>query len=213
MLLALVLLAGCTTPEVRNERLVRFVDELVFGGPFDAHHEQDKRIARWSGDMRVAITGPQFEDHQEEIEALVATMATLTGVEARMATATDDDADVTVTLAEENEFLVNEEFAGCYVELEREESHIERATIYVGMDRAEKFRNCAAHELMHVFGFRFHSGIVRSVMSPAHDEDVLTEWDKLALRVLYDARIDIGAPRELALPLFRQIVFENTVRD
>ena len=85
LLLVLMLVADCTTPEARNERLVRFVDELIFGGPFDAHHEQDKRIARWQGKMRVAITGPGAEDYRTTLAEQVAGMAALSGLDARMA--------------------------------------------------------------------------------------------------------------------------------
>ncbi len=210
-LLALALLTGCATPEVRNERLVRFMDELFFGGPYDAHHKQDKRLARWSGAMRVAITGPRAEDYRDALAEQVTRMAELSGVDARMVEPGDGEANVVVELVEERDFLVNREYADCYAQLKGGEHHVDSAKVYIGMDKPEGFEDCAAHELMHVFGFRFHSGIVRSVMSPTHGEDELTEWDELAFQVLYNPRLELGAPRDLALPVVRQIVRENKV--
>ncbi len=211
LLLAIVVLAGCTGPEVRDERLVRFVDELVFGGPFDAHHKQDKRVTRWSGDMRVAITGPGAEDHGERLAGHVASMAALSGLDARMVAAGEDDANVVVKLIDERDFLVNREHVDCYAHLQGQGNRIDKATVYIGTAKAGGFQDCVAHELMHVFGFRYHSGIVRSVMSPAHGEHELTEWDKLAFRVLYDPRLEVGAPRDQALPTIRQIIREDRI--
>jgi hypothetical protein len=210
-LLALGLLAGCANVEASNERLVRFMDELFFGGPYDAHHEQDKRLARWSGAMRVAITGPDAEDYRDALAEQVAGMAALSGLDARMAAAGDGEANVIVELVKQSDFLINREYADCYAHLEGNESHIDSAKVYIGMDKPDGFEDCAAHELMHVFGFRYHSGILRSVMSPAHGADDLTEWDELAFQVLYDSRLELGAPRDLVLPVVRQIVRENKI--
>lgn len=210
-LLMLPILSGCETTQVRNDRLVRFVDELLFGGPLDAHQEQDKRLARWNGAMRVAMTGARAGDFHEYVGAEVKAMGALAGLEARMVE-TADEANVIVTLVEERDFLVNDEYVGCYVSLDGSGSHIRQAKIYVGMLQSDNFERCIAHEFMHVFGFRFHSGLVSSVLSPVHDEEALTGWDELALRVLYDPRLETGIARDTALPLVRQIVSERMAK-
>ncbi|MDH3593426.1 MAG: DUF2927 domain-containing protein [Rhodospirillales bacterium] len=210
-LFVLMALAGCATVEVREERLIRFMDEMLFGGPYDAHHEQDKRVARWRGEMRVAITGQQAEDYRDALAEEVARMADLSGVDARMASSGEDETNVVVELVEERDFVVNREYADCYAHLEGDDHHIDSAKVYIGMARPEGFQDCAAHELMHVFGFRFHSGILRSVMSPAHGEDELTEWDELAFKVLYDPRLELGAPRDVVMPIIRQVIRENRI--
>ncbi len=209
VLLASVVVPGCRAPEVPDERLVRFVDELAFGGPFDAHHEQDKRITRWSGEMRVGLTGPGAEDYREDLVGHVANMAELSGLDARVVAAGDSNANVVVELVEELDFLINREYVACYAHLQGQGHRIEAAKVYIGVAQADGFQNCLVHELMHVFGFRYHSGILRSVLSPAHGEDVLTEWDELALRVLFDPRLQIGEPREQTLPIIRQIIREK----
>ena len=61
---------------------------------------------------------------------------------------------------------------------------------------------------MHALGFRFHSGRLRSVLSPVHGERRFTEWDRLAIRALFDSRLRPGMPREEALPLLREILAE-----
>lgn len=212
-LLFAIVLAGCRSPEVPDERLVRFVDELMFGGPFDAHQDQDKRITRWSGDMRVAITGPRAEDHRESLVRHLTSMSELSGIDARMIAAGDEDANVVVELVEDLNFLVNREYANCYVRKLKQENRVYWAEVHIGIARPEGFQRCVAHELMHVFGFGYHSGIVRSVMSPVHGETELTEWDKLALQVLFDSRLDVGDPRDQTLPIIRQIIRENRIGD
>jgi len=212
-LLAFALLVGCSAPEVPDERLVRFVDELTFGGPFDAHHEQDKRVARWSGDLRVAITGPGAEDYREPLAGHVASMAALSGLEAQMLAEGDEDANVVVELVEELDFLINREYVNCYAHLQGRGNRFEEATVYIGVAQSEGFQKCVVHELMHVFGFRYHSGIIRSVLSPVHGEAELTEWDALALRVLFDSRLEVGAPRNRALPIIQRVIRENRIGD
>lgn len=210
-LIVIVVLVGCRAPEVPEERLVRFIDELVFGGPFDAHQKQGKRVTRWSGDMRVTITGPSAEDYREALSDHVARMAMLSGLDARMVAEGDDDANVVVQLVEELDFLINREYANCYVHKRGRENRIYKAEVYIGMARPEGFQRCVVHELMHVFGFGFHSGIVRSALSPVHGESELTAWDELALRVLFDPRVEVGAPRDQTLPIIRQIIQENRI--
>lgn len=210
-LLASVLVVGCAIQEAHHERLVRFMDELFFGGPYDAHLEQDKRLVRWRGEMRVAITGPRAEDYRDALAEQVARMAALSGVDARMVEPGEGEANVVVELVEQSHFLVNREYADCYAHVKGGENHIDNASVYIGIDKPEGFEHCGVHELMHVFGFRYHSGILRSAMSPAHGEDELTEWDELAFQVLYDPRLELGAPRDLVLPVISQIVREDRI--
>ena len=53
------------------------------------------------------------------------------------------------------------------------------------------------------FGFRYHSGIVRSILSPAHGEEDFTHWDELMLTTLYNDRLTPGSSRAEALASVR----------
>ena len=210
-LLAVALLAGCQSAQQRQDRLERFIDEILFGGPFDAHHRQDGQVVRWRGHMRVWLTGPQAAAHRAPMAERLSEVAELSGLQTSLVGA-GAARDLTVKLVEDSAFLVSEEFAACYVHLEGEDHFVDGATIYVGMDQPEGFGRCIDHEIMHALGFRFHSGRLRSVLSPVHGERRFTVWDRLAIRALFDSRMRPGMSREEALPLLREILSELVVQ-
>ncbi len=209
-LLAVALLAGCQSAQQRQDRVLHFVDEILFGGPFDAHHEQDGQVVRWRGIMRVALTGPKAEAHREAMTGRLSEVAELAGLQTLMVRE-DSAHDLTVKLVEDRDFLVSEEFVSCYIHLEGKGHFVDGATIYVGMDRPRGFEHCIDHEIMHALGFRFHSGRLRSALSPIHGQHRFTEWDRLAIRALYDSRMQPAMSRDEALPLLRRILSELAV--
>ncbi len=79
--------------------------------------------------------------------------------------------------------------------------------------------DCLRHELMHAIGFDNHwVGVggprsdgeqVRSALAPRHSPqraDRFTRWDELAIRTLYDPRLEPRMPRARALPIAREIL-------
>ena len=87
---------------------------------------------------------------------------------------------MTVTFVKNPDFLINREHVPCYARLNLDDHLITRAEVQISIAEPELIDHCLAHELMHVFGFRYHSGIVRSVLSPAHgNPELLTPWDEL----------------------------------
>jgi hypothetical protein len=60
-----LLLLGCAGGDVPQNRILRFVDELTFGGPFDEHVPQDEKLVRWTDDLRIALAGPGVEQTRE----------------------------------------------------------------------------------------------------------------------------------------------------
>ena len=200
------LLAACQPTEGRQERLVSFVDELMFGSPFDAHAPQDKAVLRWERPLCVAMLGSSDEDLDERVADLVDRMAEAAGRDAEIFESGDCTANVVVHLTEDDDYLVNREYANCYMTFEADGHRMARASIFIGRNRPELFDRCLAHEFMHAFGFRYHSGIVRSVLSPAHQVDAPSAWDLLALRVLYDPRLRPALARQDALPIIRAII-------
>ena len=121
-------------------------------------------------------------------------------------------ADLTITFVENEDFLVNREHVPCFARVRTQSDRIVDAEVQLSAADPEQIDRCLSHELMHAFGIFYHSGIVRSTMSPAHGEAQLTAWDVMALRVLYDARLEFGASREQAAPTIREVVSELVKR-
>lgn len=211
-LFATLLLSACQTTQVREERLARFFDEIMFGGAYDAHLVQDKKLKRWGGPICAEVAGPKAAQLQERVAALLNQIAQLTATDVKFADLASCEANVVVTLTRESAFLVNREYANCYITFSERNDTIVAASVYIGVERMERFDRCLAHEFLHVFGFRYHSGIVRSVLSPGHRADGLTTWDELALRVAYDQRLFPGISRDEAMPIVRQILSSKASR-
>jgi hypothetical protein len=202
------LLLGCAGADVPEERIVRFVDELTFGGPFDEHVPQDEKLTRWAEDLRVALAGPDAYQTRERVAMQLATFTAATGLGADIV-AQDSDPNVTVKFVETADFLINREHVPCFAGQNLDLWIINQAEIQISIEDPTKVDQCLAHEFMHVFGLRYHSGIVRSALSFAHEEHELTQWDVIALQTLYDPRMSPGIDRGDALPVMRQIITER----
>lgn len=80
---------------------------------------------------------------------------------------------------------------------------------------SERYADCLRHELMHAIGFDNHwpgtAGAMPSVLAPRYSAARAADfspWDELAIRALYDPRLEPGMPRHIALPLAARIVEE-----
>ena len=209
--LFVLIVAGCETAEMRTDRLARFVDEISFGGPIDQHLIRNNALVRWSSDIRVTVLGIQAADYQHRVMSQLSAFTRATGIPAILAPQ-NEAPNVTVTFVKSPDFLINRERVPCYAELYGDDHLITHAEVQVSIANPEQIDICLAHEFMHVFGLRYHSGIVRSVLSPAHEETGLTPWDELALKVLYDPRLEPGSTRDAATAIVRDILSENLLK-
>jgi hypothetical protein len=203
-----LLLLGCAGGDVPQDRILRFVDELTFGGPFDEHVPQDEKLVRWTDDLRVALAGPGADQTRERVAMQLATFTAATGLGAEIV-ALDADPNVTLSLVKTADFLINREHVQCFAGVNRDQGAIEQAEIQISIEDPTMIDQCLAHEFMHVFGLHYHSGIVRSALSFAHEEQVMTQWDVIALQTLYDPRLSLGIDRTDALPIMRQVITER----
>lgn len=211
VLLTGLLVAACQSKTLPNQRLARFVDEVMFGGPIDGHLTQDGRVVKWGGDPLVVVTGVDADEYRSRVSAQLERFSELSGLDARMAD-TANAADLKITFVEDEDFLVNREHVPCFARVLTRFDRIVVAEVQLSAADPEQIDHCLNHELLHAFGLRYHSGIVRSALSPAHEEAQLTPWDELALRVLYDARLELGAARAEVAPRIREIVSELVAR-
>ena len=193
----------------RNDRLLRFMDELYFGSPYDRHHQQSKELTRWTGPMYVAVIGENIDRHMATIERFLKQLADLTELKITIVDPEDERSNVTLNLEREELFSINEEYAICYISLDDNVPEITEGSIHISAYDLENFDSCLAHEFLHQIGIAFHSALVRSVMSPAHWADGMTDWDILAVEILFDSRLSPGQTREDVLPIVGQILAER----
>ena len=207
MFCVLSLLAACQASEQRKDRIYRFVDEISFGGPFDPEARRGARLARWAEPLQIVFLEGETPERIILVREHLATFTRLTGVPVEFLE-NDLNANVTVSFKSDPDFLANREYVPCYVGLRSKGKELREANIEISVADPERIQRCVAHELMHSFGFRYHSGIVRSILSPAHDQETFSEWDELALRILYHPSVEAGMTREQAAPVFRRLIAE-----
>ncbi len=205
--LVLVALAACQTAAYRSDRIYRFVDQMVFGGPLDAAVYRDTEVTRWEEPLRLYILEAETPERRAEVERILARFQQITGLSAGIV---GDHASANITLAfkPNKDFLANSEYVPCFVRTRRRSGALANATIQVSVADPDMVKKCIAHELMHSFGFGNHSGVVSSILSPLHDLETLSEWDELALRILYHPSVEIGMTRQEAGPIFRRLIPE-----
>ena len=203
----LILLASCQAAEFRRERIYRFVDEISFGGPLDPVARREPFLARWAEPLLVAFLEGETPERTALVKAQLETFTRLTGVPVNYV-GDAAGANVTVSFKADPDFLANREYVPCYVSMRSKGKDLRQADIEISVADPERIQRCVAHELMHTFGFRHHSGVVRSILSPAHDQETFSEWDELALRILYHPSVEAGMTREQAAPVFRRLIAE-----
>ncbi len=203
----LSLLTACQASEQRRERIYRFVDEISFGGPMDPEVRRGPGLVRWEAPLKVVFLEGETPERILLVEEHLAEFTRLTGVPVSYIGGVED-ANVTVAFKADPDFLANREYVPCYVGLRSSRTELRKAEIEISVADPERIQRCVAHELMHTFGFRFHSGVVRSILSPAHDQDTFSEWDELALQILYHPSVEAGLTREQAAPVFRRLIAE-----
>ena len=209
MLLVLLLLPACQSTDAQNNRVVRFVDEITFGGAFDAHLPQDDTVTRWSGDIRVQVSGLNTDELDSLVLRRLQVFTQVVGLSAERVDKVGKP-NLIVTFVSDLNFVVNRERVPCYVRISnRRNFEIVRAAIYISVVERDIIEHCIDHELMHVFGFRYHSGILRSTLSPFHEPEEFTAWDEIALSVLFDPRIEPGTKRGQVFPTIQKIVHER----
>lgn len=205
LLFAAGLLSGCQASST-GDRLNRFFAEVVFGTG-DAYEGTSERVAKWTGPIAFHLAGTDADEHEPEVAAVLARFSALTGVAA--APASESAANLNIIFVAEESFPINEstsqhETVPCAASVKSGEVGIERAMVRISVADKDLVGECIAHELMHAFGFRHHSGLVASTLSPFHGRNGLTPWDEMALQVLYDPEIRHDARRKEVMPIAKR---------
>tara|TARA_R100000789_G_scaffold82917_1_gene78374 strand:+ start:188 stop:817 length:630 start_codon:yes stop_codon:yes gene_type:complete len=189
----LAVLSACQTTEQTRDRVTVFFTEVTFGDNTSLVSEQQlntRRVRRWQTAPAVAIQGAPSESQRQAVAESVTRISSATGLNV---TLTDGSGDIIINFTDEREFVIRKNVAaGCYAHTRRHGDRIRSVEIKIGKRSDPETVWCLDHELMHAFGFFGHSHRLRSVMSASHHEVRLTDWDLMALRILYDPGVTEG---------------------
>lgn len=189
----LAVLSACQTTEQTRDRVTVFFTEVTFGDNTSLVSEQQlntRRVRRWQTAPAVAIQGAPSESQRQAVAESVTRISSATGLNV---TLTDGSGDIIINFTDEREFVIRKNVAaGCYAHTRRRGDRIRSVEIKIGKRSDPETVWCLDHELMHAFGFFGHSHRLRSVMSASHHEVRLTDWDLMALRILYDPGVTEG---------------------
>lgn len=204
-----MLLTGCKTTEQYRDRVTAFFTEVTFGDNaalLEAGALKTGRLTRWEKAPTVSVSGSPGDDQRRHVADAVARFSEATGLDVRLV---DSGGDIRIEFTRERRFVIRQNVrADCYAHAKRPAGKLDRVDIKIGVRDPDDDGSCIDHELMHAFGFFGHSHRLRSVMSASHGEDILTEWDILALRIVYHPDLSNGATWAETEPVARQLINE-----
>ncbi len=203
---SLAVLLSCTGAQRSMDRNVRLFDELAFGGPYDGDVRQDQDLVKWNGPVRVVLIGERAETFAPDVARQLQKMSDWTGLSIRRLDSPTTESNYLIEFSSSQGFSIRKDFVPCVVRLSVEGGVIEKAAIKISIADETLISKCIAHEIMHSFGFRYHSGVTRSILSPAHGEDDFTHWDELMLATLYNDSLSPGSSRADTLASVRGLI-------
>lgn len=203
---SLVVLPACTSLQHTVDRNVRLFDELAFGGPYDNDLTHGKMLVKWDGPIRVNLAGEGAAKFSAEVTRQLNKISKLTGLSIRLEDAPTGETNYLMQFSEEVGFSIRKDFVPCSAGVVQKGGVIKKVRIKISTANESMISGCIAHEIMHSFGFRYHSGLVRSILSPAHGEDDFTRWDELMLTTLYSDRLSPGLSRAESLASVRGLI-------
>lgn len=206
LLLAAFVVSGCVTNDEVASRNEELFDELVFGSAYDNDLHQNKRLVKWQGDVRVAFRGTNVDTHRRDFTKALKRVLAWAGISLHVQSEVGDDTNYVVEFIPDKLYRVRNDYVPCSVHVRDREGVIYAVRVRISVHDPALVSVCNAHEIMHSLGFRFHSGIARSILSPIHGEKDFTAWDELMIRVLYDQKLKPGLSRQETMPIARKLV-------
>lgn len=206
ILASLIALSSCSSTQQDIDRRVRLFDELAFGGPFDNDLRQGRALVKWAGAIRVSVTGDHAGQFVPEVTRQLEKISKLTRLSIRVEESPTEYTNYLIKFSTDRGYSIRKDFVPCIARLGISAGVINKARIEISTVNKDLIRRCIAHEAMHSFGFRYHSGIARSILSPAHGEQDLTRLDELMLATLYDDDLPPGTSRAEALASARRLI-------
>lgn len=173
-------------------------------------------VRKWVRPVRVRLRGTGSERLAAELESALAPLSRWTGLRFRRAPEfgpTEITIEVKSDQAQIEQIGAGGQVCTCATFGWGGRLHTGKIEI------SARHADCLRHELMHAIGFDNHwagdggprsaGGRVRSALAPRHSPyraNGFTRWDELAIRTLYNPRLEPRMPRARALPIARDIL-------
>ena len=206
----LIFISGCQTTSQVENRVISFFTEMTYGDNSALLEEGELergRLSRWETAPTFRLEGAPTANQRQEVMRSFAILSEATGFEILESTT---GADITIEFTEERTFTIRRNVpAGCYTHTKQRGNVLRSVDIRINKLDDPDSVWCLDHELMHAFGFFGHSHRLRSVMSAAHHENRFTQWDLMALRILYHPDVRNGASWKDIKPLATDMIRET----
>ena len=203
------------------ESLIAHFDQLVFGGYPSA------RVRKWNRPIQIVLYGASADDWRPVIDKHAATLAEYTSLDITILSEKYWRGNYFIHLVEHSRMYdllqdydqntdpdrlkkIAEDSGGVAFLLPKGATKITQAVSIVSTDYSSKYVDKAIlHEFVHGLGMLYHSKVIHTTITNGRrDIFELSVNDKLALRVLYDDRIESGMWRPQALHVARGIIAE-----
>ena len=198
---------------------IRFFDTLALTADYGPFNNRPPWVRKWAGPVQIILDEPA-ESLRGEIEQIAANFSDWTEFPFMVmppGTASVPDSWNVITI----QLLPRATFERTYKTRDvvcQTETHGIGGTLQTGyMVLSEGYTDCLKHEFMHALGFDSHwypqqASEIKSVLafrdSAARAYDY-TPWDVMAIRVLYDWRIQAGMTRQKSLSIAHEVIRER----
>ena len=196
--------------------LLTFFDTLALQRSVGRGESRPGIVRKWTEAVAVRVRGVAAAPYQDSIRAMLAEVSALAGLDFALATPDGATANlITLYYLSRREIgrLYPRARAVCFTQARGQGGHIHTGEVRIGAD----FEDCLHHEFMHALGFDNHwEGRRFGLFAPSALADrfghertrEFSDWDRLAIRLLYDLRLEAGLARAPALEVARRLVPE-----
>lgn len=210
--LAAVAIAGSASGSLaagnESETIVAELGDLVFGSEFKG--QETSGVHKWVGPLRLAVYGGPREFYLGDVEAHLAEIAALTGIDASLVAPTDPSRNAHILFLARGEYeaQLRQRLGGAKNAANRRpvcfgmfgvgpRGEITSFLVLIPDDLAAPLVHaCIVEETTQVLGLKNDlSGGVPSIFNDDGKYVELSERDRVYLRVLYDPRITPGMSR------------------
>jgi hypothetical protein len=215
--LAALICAPGQAAAIAADELLFFFDTLALMRGRQRGEPRPGRVRKWPGPVVVRTRGVRATRHREAIVSLLAEVSGLSGLAFTLAPRVGPlDNLVTLYFLSRREMrrLYPDTDALCYTQTRSAGGGVLRtARVRIG----HGFEDCLHHEFMHALGFDNHwPGLATGIGAPSalagrfapERARGFSEWDRMAIRLLYDHRLSPGMARNEALAVARRVIAE-----
>lgn len=188
-------------------RLINQFHQVAFTGEYDGRRPRG-RIIKWTGPLRLHITGIGSSTYFDEVERFAGTLARLTGT--RIQLVNDRNwANVRINMLSKRQMAYIRPDQDCYAEVRFHETgfYIEQADVHITADDPVMRKHCIHEELTQIMGLTNDSTLQDvSIFNDFSRQTRLEREDRIMLVALYQPEIRPGMTADQAMPLIGRIM-------